>query len=759
MRKLMWCAVGYCSAIAAAHYLLPFEHLPWFAAGCAVLALTALFFRSKLRLIFLLMFLSAGVGFIWSWGHEALFLRPAEELIGCTLEVDARVVEYPVIDDDYSSVEVRLTEDWAPRSRVIVYDYNGAFSELKPGDELKIELRFISARVRNNTETDYYISDGVFLRAYLDGVYSINGKWDYNFLNSPKYLAHLLKAHVLAIFPDDAAPLMKALLTGDKAELYDDDALYTAMKTAGFSHIIAVSGMHVSFILGMLRLWTGRRRLTAIIGIPLIWFFAAMWGFTPSVIRASAMISLLLLAPLLRRENDAPTSLSAALLLLTLANPQAIGSISLQLSFAAMAGIIAVTPAVYRGLNGLFKDTKGIAAKILRFISSSLSASIGAIVFTTPLLALHFGYVPLYSVVTNLLCLWAMSYAFMAGYLACIVGAVFFPAGQALAWLIAWLVRYTIFIVKLIAALPFAALSTRNNYVAWWLISVYAVFIISWLCRGKRPYRPVIPICICIVGFLAVTVFITERPFKGLEITAVDVGQGQCIIATAGDAAVVIDCGARNGSVNAGDQAADTLLASGRDSVDLLILTHLHADHANGVVRLMNRIDVDRLVLPEDCEDTEFRDSILELCYDKGTEIYIISQDYEICVGELDLTVFAPIGSDDLNERGLIILGGMDDYEFLVTGDAGSGTEKLFASFYEFPDTELLVVGHHGSKYSACDELLNAVTPDCAIISVGINSYGHPAEEVLERLNLCGIEIRRTDLEGTITIKAGYNNG
>lgn len=754
MRRLMWICIGYSSALLAAHYILPEETLLWFALGCAVFALAALLIRGKSLIPFVFL-ISAAFGFVWTWGHSTLFISPAEKLIGRTLEIDARVTDYPVINEDYSSVELKLREDWTGNTRLIVYDYNGAFGELRPGDTLRLELRFISARVRSNMESDYYLSSGIYLRAYLEGEYRVTGRWANSWLHAPQYLAHTLKEHILRLFPEDTAPLMKALLTGDKSEFYDDDALYCAMKTAGLSHIIAVSGMHVSFILGLLRIFTGRRRASAFLGIPLIWFFAAMSGLSPSVIRASLMMTLLLSAPLLRRENDAPTSLSAALLLLTLINPQAIGSISLQLSFAAMAGIILVTPHIYSSMGRLFKDVKGLFAAILRYLSALISASVGAIVFTTPIAALHFGYVPIYSLLSNLLCLWAMSTAFSAGYITCIVGALYFPVGSALAWVIAWLPRYTIVVVKLIASLPFAQLSTHNFYVALWLIFAYAVLILPLLFRKGKAYRPLVPICCCLCGFLLLTVLVQQRGYDGLEISAVDVGQGQCIIAAEGDCTVMVDCGGKSGTINAGDTAADYLFSTGRDSIDLLILTHLHADHANGVVRLINRVDVSCLALPEDCENTEFRDSILDLCYDKGIEVHVISRDTMIRLGAMELEVYAPIGSEDINERGLIIRGRSGDFDFLVTGDAGDGTEKLLLSFCDLSDTELLVAGHHGSGYSCCSQLLDAAEPEYVLISVGVNSYGHPSEELLLRLFQRDIEFYRTDLNGTITVRAG----
>lgn len=758
MRKLMWFTIGYCCALTAAHYFLPYEYLLPLAAVLAGLSLPALLLRGRAKYIAILLLLSASIGMLWSREHEAVFIRPAEELIGRTYEVSARVLEYPQNGDAYTSVEVRLTEEWTPKTKIRLYDYSGTLGDLIPGDEIRAELKFLTARTMAGTESDYYLSDGIFLRAQLNGECELTGKWSFSFLYAPKYLASILKEQIMLLFPDDVAPLMKALLTGDKTEFYEDDSLYTAMKIAGFSHIIAVSGMHVSFIVTMLRLMLGKRRSGCLPALILVWFFAAMTGFSPSVTRASVMMSLMLLAPVLGRENDPPTSLSAAALAITVINPQSIGSISFQLSFAALLGLITVTPMIEEQIRRSTKDMKGALSPAVRTLGSTLSASVGAIVFTTPLTALHFGFISLYSILTNLLCLWAMSAAFMAAYPICLISFLAFPVGQLLAGVLAWLPKYTIVIVKFIAGLPFAALSTYNNFVAWWLAAVYIIIFPPWLIKRKR-FRPVIPVCICIIGLLAVSVIISLHPDRDLEINALDVGQGQCIVLYDDDTTVVIDCGSKGNSENAGDTAADHLLAHGRSNVDLLILTHLHEDHANGVIRLMNRVNVLRLVMPEDHEDTEYRDNILQLCYDKGTELFIIENDSQINTGDLEFDVYAPIGNDSTNEKGLIILGNADDYRFLITGDAGENTERLFISFYDIGDIDLLVVGHHGSQHSTCEELLDTTTPEKALISVGLNNYGHPTQEVLKRLYDRGIEVYRTDLNGNISVKAGNEYG
>ncbi len=753
----MFITIGYTAALVVCHYLLPDSVLIYVALAFAVLGFLGILLRNNSRTIIMLLCFSAAIGFGWSYLHTMLFISPAESLADTKASVEARVLDAPSFGEGYSTMMVRLRGDDYPSCKVLVTDYDAGFSDLEAGDVIRINLRFRSARMRYGIDDDYYFASGVFLRASLDGEYKLLEKGRGNPFFFPKTLSAALKDHILMVFPDDVAPLMKALLTGDKSELYDDDELYVSLRLSGLSHIIAVSGMHVSFIVSLIAIASGRRRITAFIGIPLVWFFAAMMGFVPSVTRASFMISLSLLAPILKRENDPPTSLSAALLLILLCNPQALASISLQLSFAALAGILLITPRIYRSLTGLTAVIGGIIGKFIKGAESIFAASVGAMIFTVPLSALHFGFVAPYSILSNILCLWAMSAAFMLAYPVCIIAAVYAPIGQGLAWIVGWLPRYTIFVVKNIAELPQSALFTNNKYISCWLIFVYAVLFLPYIFRGEKTYRPLIPVCLCLIT-LPLTLFISKADAnKGPAITALDVGQGQCIVATDDNLTVMIDCGGKNTPRNAGDTAAEYLLSAGKSSLDMLILTHLHDDHANGVVRLMNYIDVRRVVLPDDCENTEVGDSIIEMCYDNGTELIYISENTGVQMNELRLELFAPIGSAEPNEHGLIVLGEFDGFDFLVMGDAGRSTEEQLVSFYELDEIELLVAGHHGSKTSTCDALLNEIKPDTAFISVGVNNYGHPADEVLQRLNSHGVEIFRTDINGNITMMVGNN--
>ena len=172
------------------------------------------------------------------------------------------------------------------------------------------------------------------------------------------------------------------------------------------------------------------------------------------------------------------------------------------------------------------------------------------------------------------------------------------------------------------------------------------------------------------------------------------------------------------------------------------------------VERLLARLDVEKLVYAAGCAQTGYMDDILDACADAGVTAYVIDRDTVLALGSLELTLFAPAAVGDTNERCMMVYGDWGDYEFLVTGDAPASVERALIESRDLGDMELLVVGHHGSRYSTDEALLDDIMPETALISVGAgNTYGHPTQEVLDRLEERGIEVRRTDESGTIIIK------
>lgn len=747
MRKLCWFALPFCAAILAACLGLP-APIP-VGLVCAALGLLT---GGLKRLPVCLACLGVAVGLLWFQSYTALFRTPAQSLVGQTAPIQATVTTFPrETSTGNFSVEVRLHLDGARDPKVLLYtDQTG--ETLRPGDVLSCTARFQRADQIRGEAVSFYAADGVFLRANAITSAAYERPDHIPLWSLPTYVAQALKNSAAALFPSDVSGMITALLTGDKSGMSHSD--YTALQRSGAAHIVAISGLHISFFASLLALLFRRRRLGAVVTIALVFLYAAVAGFTPSVTRAAFMISMTLLAPLFKREEDRPTTLALILFLLLVANPYAILSVSLQLSFGAVAGIYLISGTLYRDMTKFLSNGKPlwriVLRRVYRFFASNLSVTLGAMLFTVPLTAIHFGSVALVSPLTNLLTLWAVSDAFYLILPLAVLGALVPGIPHIIAFPATVLIRYILRVARALSRLPFASISMDSFYLRAWLVLVCLLILLIALRRYRRP---VLPVCVSIVTLCAALLFHRAALLSApLSVTMLDVGQGQCILLHSGGRTALIDCGGNK--ANAGDIAADYLQTLGITTLDLLVLTHCHDDHANGVPELMARMNVSALVVPALREDeSAYRTEILNLAQAKQTEVTLLSDNRAVAFGESTLTLYAPLGDGGSNEEGLFALASCGDFDLLVTGDANSFVESLLIKYNQLPDIEVLVAGHHGSKHSTSDALLDAVTPETCLISSGYNTYGHPAQETLTRLAARDIDIYRTDGMGHLTIR------
>jgi len=235
-----------------------------------------------------------------------------------------------------------------------------------------------------------------------------------------------------------------------------------------------------------------------------------------------------------------------------------------------------------------------------------------------------------------------------------------------------------------------------------------------------------------------------------LHVMALDVGQGQSVLLASDGKYALVDCGSGNSWFDPGQTAAGQLDTMGCRSLDYLVLTHYDSDHVNGVAGLMARMPVGTILAPESVDENGLQREILALAEAHKTEVCFVKSLTTLGLGAAELTLYPPVGEGGDNERGIAALCTAGTYDLLITGDLDMAAERQLLETYALPDIELLMVGHHGSKYSTSEEILTHLTPETAIVSCGTNSYGHPADETLRRLVEHGAELYRTDLQGTI---------
>ena len=182
-------------------------------------------------------------------------------------------------------------------------------------------------------------------------------------------------------------------------------------------------------------------------------------------------------------------------------------------------------------------------------------------------------------------------------------------------------------------------------------------------------------------------------------------------------------------------------------------MTHYHADHTNGLYELMERLEVGTVYLPDIEDEYGVRERLAALAQERGCRVIWMREQTDIPLGECSVTVYPPVGQGDLNEQGLSFLCSTGDFDLLITGDMAASTEEALAQTYPLPDVEVLLVSHHGSKYSSSQAFLESIRPETAIISVGDNTYGHPTPAAMARLTAVGAALYRTDEEGSVTVR------
>lgn len=742
MRKLLWFTLGFGGACLFCAYLL------W-DVGAVIPAVLSTFSgilflvfgikRKALRSLGLvLMGCAAALG--WFSLYRAEYLNPLLPLDGEKLTITIYADEASEKSLYGSQVSGWTQIDGKPyRIRL----YLKKDQTMEAGDRLTAETLLRLTLPGGKKENRYYAGNGLFLLGTQKSEGTVNKSGRKDWILLPGKTAALLKRTIAACLPEEGVPFAQALLLGDTDGLdYETDL---ALKLSGIRHAVAVSGLHVGILYGLIRVFTLRKRwLTAMIGLPTLLFFAAMAGFTPSVSRACLMTGLMVLGDVFLKSYDAPTALSFGTGMLLLVNPLSAGSVSLQLSVASVSGILLIYP-VWRGWYGRKTEKlpkRGFRGKLLRWFGDSVGISLSAMLFTTPISALYFGSVSLISPLTNLLTLWCVELIFCGTALLCLMGLIFQPGAILFGKLLMFPIRYVLGTARLLSRFPLAAVYTRSIFVNLWLVLTGILCVlIFWQKRHIGRYATV-----CMLS-LAAALFCSwwiprQDDFRA---TVLNVGQGQSVLLQSRGHAVLVDCGGGS-AATAANAAAEELLSQGIRNLENIILTHPDQDHVNGVPYLLERVSTEQVMI---CGNREEYPGI-----PPETGSLSVSKAMRVPLGSGEIRVFPPEAGASGNDNCICVLFTADDYAILITGDREKSGEMALLAARDVPDVDILVVGHHGSKTSTCQELLDTAKPEIAVVSAGKNNaFGHPTEVVLERLGKMNCKIYRTDQDGTVTFR------
>lgn len=743
MRVLLTFTAAFVVAAIAA--LMPLPGIVSLLTSLILLLLgVVLLWRKRFKRVGLLA-LGGAMGLLWCTGYQAVRMTPVMQLYGETVQITGVASDYSVKTNWGIRVDASISAEDIHTSAVVWLPTQKA---LMPGDRFTVEAELSDVRKDGSF---YYWSEGTYLLAYGQDEPEIRAAARIPLRYVPRYIANRLEQSLHRCVPEDVLGYAVALTTGDRSGL---SSLEQAnLKTTGIYHALALSGMHMTTLLGAISLLVRNRRRRAMLGIPTAILFTLITGARAPLVRACVMHCLMLLAPVCNREEDAPTSMGAAALLLTLQNPCAMLGWGTQLSFTSVAGILLLSGKLQTwmlGSKAAWKKRPKILRKLWTSVTASWAATFSATALSLPLMMLYFGMFSLIAPLTNLLTGWIITWNFRLSILTGILGIASPQLGSMFGFLAAWGIRYVSWLAGLLSNIPFAALYTDSFYVVIWIAACYGIGLL--LLTTPKEQRRFLPSACCITLLLCLCIGLSLLEQQGFLFTVLDVGQGQCLIFRAHGQTAMIDCGGSGGE-QAGDTAADYLDSLGEQRIELLILTHYDSDHVGGVPELLQRVQVDRVIMPDYQPDSDARQELLRAAEAVGTEITLTQMDLTAQVGDFVFSLYASREADTANDHSLAVRFSHHRMDILVTGDMDAAGERRLLRTHNIGDIDVLVAGHHGSKFSTSYALLKAVKPEIVVISVGKNSYGHPSDEALSRILESGAAVYRTDLLGTLRLK------
>lgn len=569
--------------------------------------------------------------------------------------------------------------------------------------------------------------------------------------------------------------ILRALLLGEMG--YVPKTLKDAYTRTGVNHILSISGFHVGIIslfMFQLLLYAARaseflllhlnlRRFVLVLTLPIIVFYLFLSGAAPATTRSVIMIAVYIVALLLEREVDPINSLMLAAMLILAVTPQALFDVSFQLSFLALWGILVLTPLFMTPFSGMHK---GVRHKLLLFLMVSAAATTATLVpvayyfhrTTVTGLVSNFFVVPLMGYGSVVLGFTALPFVYVAPLIA---KGLLVSAG--------FLVTVSDLVITMLARLPGLPLFTpsRLDLALFYLALTALTFLKSRHIRG-----------LCCGALLMVCFgarLVAADPAAGtLQLTFFSVGQGEATLVTLPDGKrMLIDGGGnpREGGRDVGERLlAPALWTMGVDTIDYMVLSHAHPDHMQGLKFVAANFRVGEFWEGSSGGTSPGYLELQAILARRGVPVRTVTAaTAPFMLGKVRIEPLAPFPGRlpvsaaeerDLNDDCLVFRLVAGEFAVLFAGDIGWATEALLAPHPERLKCTVLKVAHHGSRYSSSSSFLRGAAPAIAVISAGYrNSFHLPAQETLDALGALDIRVYRTDLDGTLQVSLGPEQG
>lgn len=549
-------------------------------------------------------------------------------------------------------------------------------------------------------------------------------------------------------FEDEPRSLLKAVVVGERSDLFASP-LYHEVKVVGLAHIVAVSGAHLVMVSAgihfLLRgLGVRGRRANAIVGFFLI-VYVVMVGFPVSCLRAAIMTGCSLAAQSLRRRAHASSSLGLSIVLLVTLDPACSLSLSFALSAASVLGILLLMP--------LFASWVSCRSERLRgFIVDPACMTVAALVITLPFSVASFAQVSLVSPISNVATSPLVMVLCMGGILSffCMPSGLLFDAAL---FVLGSVARLFCTLVDACFALPFACIPV-TGFTPLIALACFSLVAALWVSWPRKPPRVALGIVFASVVFSLAIRFVPAPD----RVIMLDVGQGDAFLVQSGGESLLIDTG------NQPSRLYASLARMGVARLDAVLITHADDDHCACLADLRGMVGCKQVIVAEGMTSAEGeaeRELIGEAkAYVGDADVIEVGKGDVFSVGSFTFTVISPDTPIKVsgNEESLCLLGeyparngDAHSYSMLFCGDAEAEVLSALVDQGALGKIDLFKVGHHGARASLDEDLVEALDPALALVSVGAgNTYGHPNEETISLLEGEGARVFRSDMSGDV---------
>lgn len=548
----------------------------------------------------------------------------------------------------------------------------------------------------------------------------------------------------LTFTPEDAS-LIKGIMLGDRSSV--DPEQKSLYSRNGIAHILAISGLHISMLgMGISALLKKTKLPTAVANssvILLIILYGIMTGMAASAFRAIVMFSLRMTAGIIHRTYDMATALVIAAFLILIDQPAYLFYSGFQFSFGAMAAVLLILPILEDSIHKL------------------MAGGVSITVVTLPVYLHNYYYFPLLSMLINLYVIPLMSLLLGSCIIALAGCALYIPAGRTLAVIPHLILKLYDYSCRLCDMFKWNRLVTGKPGVMSTIIYILIIVLILILHKRMTSFQ-------ILLNLIGAGIILTLNLHTGISVTVIDVGQGDGIFITDNIGTdILIDSGSTTVRDVGKNRISPFLYSRGVAALDAVFITHLDADHYNGILELINdggknypRIDHLYLTSSAASGDSAVYHTIVESAQASSIPIHIVTSGDTYKKGNLKMKCLYPdemCDGSDTNAESLVMHLRSGNIHMLFTGDLEESGEdalnRIIPEEVKPEDMLILKVAHHGSKYSTYDKFLDLTGPDIALISSGEgNSYGHPHRELTDRLDTHDIPWFNTADHGALMI-------